>query len=286
MGLITEVKVRVSPLPEKETFHVVFLPDWQAGVDAMRTLAQARVALSMLRLSNVVETMTLMYSGDSAQADALNETLKAQGLGDDKVMLTFGVSTTLDQHAGVLNQALAVIKDIGGVDAGEEMGAHWAKGRFAAPYLRETLWTAGYAVDTMETAVNWDKVNVTVNEMESSIRSALVDAEAGLNEKVHVYTHLSHVYGQGCSVYTTYLFRCAVSYEKTYQYWCRLKAAGAGAIVRQGGTISHQHGVGRDHREYLPAEKGGLGISAIRALCHTFDPEQRMNPGKLLLDEQ
>jgi alkyldihydroxyacetonephosphate synthase len=52
--------------------------------------------------------------------------------------------------------------------------------------------------------------------------------------------------------------------------------------VEQGGTISHQHGVGTDHAPYLAAEKGELGLSAMQALFSHFDPQQIMNPGKLL----
>ena len=67
-------------------------------------------------------------------------------------------------------------------------------------------------------------------------------------------------------------------------YWQKLKHAGASAIVACGGTISHQHGVGYDHRNYLPAEKGEIGIAALRSLCSFFDPDERLNPGKLLPD--
>ena len=63
-----------------------------------------------------------------------------------------------------------------------------------------------------------------------------------------------------------------------------LKAAASEQIVKHGGTISHQHGVGADHAPYLPAEKGALGIAAIQTLCNTFDPQGIMNPGKLLQD--
>ena len=68
--------------------------------------------------------------------------------------------------------------------------------------------------------------------------------------------------------------------------WQKLKHAASEVIVKMGGTISHQHGVGRDHAPYLPAEKGELGMKALKALCRHFDPEKRMNPGKLLLDEE
>jgi alkyldihydroxyacetonephosphate synthase len=110
----------------------------------------------------------------------------------------------------------------------------------------------------------------------------LRDGLSDENEAVHVFTHLSHVYAQGSSVYTTYLFRCAPTYEQTRERWVRLKAAASRAIVEGGGTISHHHGVGTDHAPYLEAEKGVLGLTAISALAKTFDPDGVMNPGKLL----
>ena len=99
--------------------------------------------------------------------------------------------------------------------------------------------------------------------------------------RVHAYTHLSHVYPQGSSVYSTFIFRIAPSYEENLARWQTLKRALSDAIVANGGTISHQHGVGIDHRAYLEAEKGALGIGAMRAIFRSFDPEGRMNPGKL-----
>jgi alkyldihydroxyacetonephosphate synthase len=81
---------------------------------------------------------------------------------------------------------------------------------------------------------------------------------------------------------TTYLFKLADEPEQTLRRWQAMKSAASRAIISLGGTISHQHGVGSDHLPYLSAEKGSLGISAITALCHTFDPKGIMNPGKLV----
>lgn len=279
MGILTEVQVRVTPLPEKESFHVAFLPNWETGVATLRGLAQQKVDLSMLRLSNLMETLTTMYtSGDATATTALNEEMTAAGLDDNKVMLTFGVTGSNDQHSGALQQAQQMITAAGGKMAPDSMGEHWAEGRFGAPYLRETLWQSGYAVDTMETAVNWDKVIDSVNAIEQAIATKAQE----LDGKAHVFTHLSHVYGQGCSIYTTYIFACKDSFASTRDYWLAMKGAGAEATVLQGGTISHQHGVGFDHKQYLSAEKGELGIKTIAQLLQLFDPQQRMNPGKLL----
>ena len=284
MGIITEVVVRVTKLPEKESFQVVFFPSWEVGLQAARELIQQRIALSMVRLSNPLETTSLLYMGsgdDSSGVVALETVLAEKGIGAGKVMMTFGVTGSARHCDMAKEMALDHCTGLGGLADQVGLGDNWAHGRFRAPYLRDPLGSAGYAVDTMETAVDWSTLPQAVENIESAIRNGLADE----GEQVHAYTHLSHVYGQGSSIYTTYLFRLGDSYRQAMERWHKLKAAGANQIVASGGTISHQHGVGRDHRDYLVAEKGELGLAAINSLCQLFDPESQMNPGKLLPDE-
>ncbi len=280
MGILTDVKVRVSALPDKEHFQVVFFPSWESGMTGARQLAQQNVQLSMVRLSNPMETFSLMRLGGGGDVELLENKLLQQGIGEGKVMMTFGVTGSESQCDFAHQLAMQICNDHGGVADGVGLGDNWAHGRFRAPYLRDPLGEAGYAVDTMETAVDWSSVTDTMQKVEKSIAEALADE----GEKVHVYTHLSHVYGQGSSIYTTYLFRFSDSFDTTMERWRKLKTAGAKQTVACGGTISHQHGVGADHRMYLEAEKGRLGIEAIRSLCAVFDPKGQMNPGKLLPD--
>ena len=282
MGILTEVKVRVTPLAQKELFQVVFFPNWEAGLQGAKQLAQQNVQLSMVRLSNPVETFSLLHMSGGENVEQLDKKLQPHGIAEGKVMMTIGVTGNQEQCDFAHQLALKICAEQGGVPDGSGMGDNWAHGRFRAPYLRDPLGEAGYAVDTMETAVDWSMVTETLERVENAIRTALSDED----EQVHVYTHLSHVYGQGSSVYTTYLYRFADSYEGTMQRWRKLKAAGAEQTVACGGTISHQHGVGADHSQYLEAEKGALGIKAIQSLCSMFDPDQRMNPGKLLPNDK
>ena len=285
MGIITEVTVRVTPLPETESFQVMFFPSWEVGLTAARGLIQQRIPLSMVRLSNPIETTSLLYMGageDSSGVVALEAALAEKGIGAGKVMMTFGVTGAPKQCALAHEMAIEQCTSLGGVADQAGLGDNWAHGRFRAPYLRDPLGTAGYAVDTMETAMDWSKVPQAVDKIESAIRNGLSDE----GEQVHAYTHLSHVYGQGSSIYTTYLFRFGDSYQTAMARWEKLKAAGANEIVACGGTISHQHGVGTDHRNYLAAEKGELGLAAINSLCELFDPNGQMNPGKLLPDSK
>jgi alkyldihydroxyacetonephosphate synthase len=284
MGIITEAVVRVTPIPESEEFQVVFFPSWDAGLTVARELVQQRVALSMVRLSNPLETISLLHMGageNTSGVAALEAALAEKGIGPGKVMMTFGATGSAKHCAHAKEMALEICTAHGGAADQSGLGDNWAHGRFRAPYIREPLGTAGYAVDTMETAVDWCNVSEAVDSIEGAIRTGLADE----GEQVHAYTHLSHVYGQGSSIYTTYLYRFD-SYEQALQRWHKLKAAGAEQTVAMGGTISHQHGVGADHRNYLPAEKGELGIAAINSLCELFDPKGQMNPGKLLPDSK
>ena len=219
---------------------------------------------------------------NTAGVAALEASLAEKGMGSGKVMMTFAVTGSQKQCDFNHATALEICASQGAVADQSGLGDNWAHGRFRAPYVRDPLGSAGYAVDTMETAVDWSRVTESMESIEQAIRTGL----AGEGEQVHAYTHLSHVYGQGSSIYTTYVYRFGDSYEQALQRWHKLKAAGAEQIVACGGTISHQHGVGADHRQYLPAEKGALGIAAINNLCELFDPRGQMNPGKLLPDTE
>ncbi len=278
-GVISSVQVRVTKLAAEEKFYAVFLPSWAKALEAIRTLGQARVPLSMLRLSNAIETETqLALAGHPEQIAWLEKYLALRGAKAGKCMLTFGVTGNRAQNALSLKQAKALLKSFGGVFTGTLLGKKWAEGRFRFPYLREGLWQAGYAVDTLETATDWSNVDSLLNKIEASLRQGL--SEEG--ERVHVFTHLSHVYGQGSSIYTTYVFRPGPDYATTHARWQKLKHLASSTVVNSRGTISHQHGVGRDHAPYLAVEKGELGMAALQVLAKHFDPDQRLNPGVLL----
>ena len=279
LGILTKVKVRVTPLPEREAFHLIFFPRWHSAQEAVRDAVQKRIPLSMLRLGSAQETETqLALAGHERTIALLEKVLSWRGAGAHKCMLICGITGTQVQCRTTLKQVLHVFRRRGGIHAGTYGGRKWAESRFLTPYLRNSLWEEGYAVDTLETATDWENVNPMVEAIESALRGVLVDE----GERIHVFTHLSHLYLQGSSIYTSFIFRIATTYEETLRRWEQLKTTTSKAIVHHRGTISHQHGVGVDHAPYLVAEKGTLGIASIKALCKHFDPDGMMNPGKLV----
>jgi alkyldihydroxyacetonephosphate synthase len=279
IGIVTEATMRVTPLPEQEGFYAVFFPNWDKAAAAIRQLVQAKLPLSMLRLSNALETETMLaLAGHAGQIRWLERYLGWRGCGVGKCMLMIGISHLVPTVRATLATALSLVRAHDGVSTGRILGEKWKAGRFKNVYLRNMAWQHGYAIDTCETAVDWPRVNSTMQAVEQAGR----DAFAAFGEKVHAYTHLSHLYAQGASVYSTFIFRLSGNFEEDLARWQKLKAAMCNAIVASGGTISHQHGVGVDHAPYLVAEKGELGMAALNHMMRHFDPDQRMNPGKLL----
>ena len=283
LGVLTEASVRVTRAPAAERFVGVFFPDWASGLAAVRQLGQARLGLSMLRLANASETFTTLQMAGHASAIAwLERYLSLRGAGDGKCLLFAGFTGASAGAVRAMQRAAAAIwREHGGVSTGTVLGAKWAQRRFANVYLRNALWDAGYAVDTMETACDWPRVDAMVQAMEGAGRAAL--AQHG--ERTHCYTHLSHVYAQGSSVYSTFVYRIGADYDAALARWQSLKAAVGDAIVAHGGTITHQHGVGKDHARWLAAEKGVTGMSAIAAMVREFDPHGVMARGNLLGDD-
>ena len=277
LGVITRATVRVLPLPEHEAFHGVLFKDWHGALEAVRGMAQTDLDFSMLRLSDPVETQHT-FAMDRGRALRLAlAALDRAGFGHRSCLMIMGASGSRLKARLVISHAYALARRFSGMPLGRAPGQAWQKQRFRAPYLRNSLWDAGYAVDTMETAVCWSALPAAC----AAIRSAAEEALLEFDERVVCLIHLSHFYRDGASIYATCLFRRTADPDELLGRWQALKQAVSQAIVQSGGTISHQHGVGTDHRPFLAHEKSELGLSLLRASFAAADPDQLMNPGKL-----
>jgi alkyldihydroxyacetonephosphate synthase len=278
LGILTEAVLRAAPHPEVDRMEAWALPAWPDAVEGVRQLVQARPGLSMVRLSTLTETRTLLAFADKpAQTRALSAYVRARRKPADWVLVLTGVSGRKRTAKAAAGEAKAILGAHGGVKL-PALAAAWARTRFRSPYLRNALWSAGYASDTLETATDWAHVPGLLARIEAALQRAL----APWNERVHVFTHLSHLYPSGSSLYVTYIFRLAVDPDETMARWRALKSAASQTIAADGATISHHHGVGTDHAPYLAGEKGPLGMAALEGIVRTFDPDGVMNPGVLL----
>ena len=281
LGIISSAAVRIQPLPEVESFQAAFFHDWQSGSDAVREIAQAGISVSMLRLSNSLETeTTLALSGKDDLVRWADRALNWIRYDQDRCLLIYGLTGDRKTVRFASRQAAQVIRSHAGLPTGSTIGKMWRKSRFLSPYLRNSLWEAGFALDTLETALPWSKVHSCALDVLNSLKYGL----QSLEEHVLVFAHLSHVYRDGASLYVTYLYRRSSDPDQTLHRWQLLKSAASQVIISHQGTISHQHGVGLDHRDYLVEEKGVIGIQMLKAIDQYMDPTGTLNPGKLFPD--
>ena len=129
--------------------------------------------------------------------------------------------------------------------------------------------------ETLETATSWTKLP----ELHRTVGEALRATLGGRGTPPLVMCHVSHLYPSGASLYFTFLAR---QEDDALAQWRAAKTAASEAIVAAGATITHHHAIGADHRQWMKAEVGELGIELLRAAKARLDPAGIMNPGKLL----
>ncbi len=261
LGVITSVTVRVRPVPESRVYEGWRWSSFDAGAHAMRTLAQSQLLPTVLRLSDESETALNLADPDSVGGASSGGCLMIVGYE--------GTAATVDARRTAVSALLAAL---GGESAGEEPGRAWVAGRFHAPYLRDSMLDAGVLVETLETAAFWSRLRPVYDAVSAALR-------ASLGESVLVLCHVSHVYETGASLYFTV---AAAEGDDGLARWRSAKSAATDAIVAAGATITHHHAVGTDHRPWLEAEIGPVGVSVLRAVKAAVDPQGILNPGVLV----
>ncbi|MFC7911359.1 FAD-binding oxidoreductase [Streptomyces nigra] len=265
-GVITSVTVRIRPVPQTRVYEGWRFASFEEGATALRRLAQDGPRPTVLRLSDETETLVGL-----AQPDAIGGGLPT----DAGCLAITGYEGTAEDTAHRREQAAAVLRACGGTPLGEEPGRRWAHGRYSAPYLRDSLLDAGAFAETLETATFWSGIP----GLYAAVRDALTGTLTEAGTPPLVMCHISHVYENGASLYFTVV---SAQGEDPLKHWERAKRAANDAIIEAGGTITHHHGVGTDHRDWYVREAGALGVEALRAVKRRLDPSGLLNPGVLL----
>lgn len=270
LGVITEVALRVRPVPEVRRYEGYAIEGWDAGAEAMRALAQNHALADITRLSDVDETGVSLALNGGLKTLALKRYLAARGV-KHPCFLIVGWEGTARDVALRRRETARLLRAAGAVRVGRALGESWRHGRFSGPRQRDALMDQGVCVETLETATYWSDLD----ELRDNVRAALT---ASLGRAI-VMCHISHAYETGASLYFTVL--TARDQADPVAQWQRAKAAACEAIAGLG-TISHHHAVGVDHAPYLAAEIGKIGVEVLRAAKSAVDPTGILNPGKLV----
>jgi alkyldihydroxyacetonephosphate synthase len=262
LGIVTEAWVRIRPRPEHRAGATLRFGSFGDGVEAARALAQSGLHPANARLI------------DAAEAGVT-------GAGDGEHALLL-VAFESDDHAvdPWLERALAICRAAGGeVSELREAGGSastWRETFLRAPYLRDTLIALGVISDTFETAITWERFPAFHEKVMARTREAVARA-CGAGTVTCRFTHL---YPDGPAPYYTVLAPARRGEE--LDQWDEIKRAASEAVIAAGGTISHHHAVGRDHRPWYDRQRPDPFAAALRGAKAALDPGGQLNPGVLL----
>jgi alkyldihydroxyacetonephosphate synthase len=275
LGVIAEAWMRVRPRPQFKSSCGVEFDDFMAAAGAVRGISQSGLYPSNCRL-----------------LDALEAGTTGAGSGE-KSLLVLGFESAHHPVDASMDLALAIAREHGGLPGevrgsggeGEGSGAvgAWRSAFLLAPYLRDTFVACGVLSETFETAITWDRFEDFHATAMGAVRAKVAevcDAPAEGPGSPRVSCRFTHVYPDGPAPYFT-VMAPAVRGGEVGQ-WDEVKAAAAEAVIEGGGTITHHHAVGRDHRPWYDRQRPAPFAAALRAAKAELDPAATLNPGVLI----
>ena len=261
LGVITEAWVRVQDRPVHKASAGVTYADFMAGAEAVRALSQSGLYPANCRLLDPREA-------------------EITGASTDGALLVLGFESADHPVEAWMTRALELAADHGGTvarrsDGKDSVGA-WRDTFLRAPYLRDTFVACGVISDTFETAITWDRFP----QFHASVMEAAERAVRDVCGDGRVMCRFTHVYPDGPAPYYTVLAPARRGSELAQ--WDQIKAAAAEAVIAGGGTITHHHAVGRDHRPWYDRQRPDRFADALRAAKASLDPGAILNPGVLV----
>jgi alkyldihydroxyacetonephosphate synthase len=271
LGIITEAWMRLQDRPTFRASAAVTFTDFLAGAKAVRAIGQAGLYPSNCRL---------LDPGEALVAGA--------GSGSEAILLLAFESADHAPEAW-MSRALACVRDHGGtvppgagVTRRESEGARegaagaWRQSFLGAPYLRDALVGMGMISETFETAITWDRFE----SFHAAVMGATIDAVQRVCGAGSVTVRFTHAYPDGPAPYYSVIAPSRAGSQ--LEQWAEIKQAASDALIAQGGTITHHHAVGRDHRPWYDRQRPAGFAAALGAAKRALDPAGILNPGVLI----
>jgi alkyldihydroxyacetonephosphate synthase len=257
LGIITEVTLKVVPLPEERRMQAFALPRFADGLEGMRKFMRVGWRPAVVRLNDAFEA----HRGFG------------QWLAPDEVILLL-LSEGPRGYASTEMAALAeIVEARGGRSLGPEPVEKWLAHRNDVGHYEQFI-RAGLIVDTIEVAASWS----AIGRIHTLVCEQVPQQVAQLR---HISGHSSHSYPQGTNLYFSFAAEPAVDASAAEAVYRQIWTAVMDITLREGGTISHHHGIGRMRTPWVAADLGSAH-RLLEAIEHALDPCGIMNPGVLV----
>ncbi len=289
LGVIVDAWVRVRERPTEKVSCGVAYDDFMAGAEAVREISQSGLNPSNCRLLDAVESDTTS-AGPPGKALLVLGFESAHHPVDEPMSLALDICRNHGGDPGEMKRSgaeppgpAARRESPAPSEPGDDPVNAWRHAFLHAPYLRDSLVACGILSDTFETAITWDRFPDFHADLMETAGRAVAEASGGVAEgrgSPRISCRFTHVYPDGPAPYYTVLAPARRGDEVAQ--WDAIKAAVSETVVDAGGTITHHHAVGRDHRPWYDRQRPDPFADALRAAKRELDPKAVLNPGVLI----
>jgi alkyldihydroxyacetonephosphate synthase len=281
LGVIAEAWVRVRPRPEFRASCGVEFDDFLAAAGAVRAISQSGLNPANCRLLDALEAATTGAGTGEKNLLILGFESPHHPV-EDPMRIAVEIAVEHGGEAGRVRSSAGAGSGGGAGAGGDAVGA-WRNAFLMAPYLRDTFVACGVLSDTFESSITWDRFedfHAVAMEAARAKVAEVSDAPAEGPGSPRVSCRFTHVYPDGPAPYFTVMAPAVRGGE--VEQWDEIKAAAAEAVIEAGGTITHHHAVGRDHRPWYDRQRPAPFAAALRAAKAELDPHGTLNPGVLI----
>jgi alkyldihydroxyacetonephosphate synthase len=288
LGVVTEVTLRIQPLPEYITYGSVVFPNFESGVECLREIAKLRCAPASIRLMDNEQFkfgQTLKpQSGSFFQSlvDGIKTVYVTRFKGFDPNTLCVATLLFQGTRESVENQeklVYAIAKKHGGLSAGAENGRRGYMLTFVIAYLRDLGFDYSFIAESFETCVPWDRVATLCRNTKAAIYKKCKDV--GIQYKPLVTCRVTQTYDTGACVYFYFGFNYHGLPDPLALYQ-EIEDGARDEVLANGGSLSHHHGVGKLRKKWLPATVSAVGIEVMRGIKKSLDPNNTFGSGNLI----
>ncbi|XP_071497512.1 alkyldihydroxyacetonephosphate synthase, peroxisomal-like [Diadema antillarum] len=278
LGVVTEVTLRVRPLPPCKKYGSVVFPNFEQGVSFVREVARQRCAPASIRLMDNVQFrfgMSLKPPSESiwsSLVDSLKRVYvtKLKGFNPEvMVVTTLLFEGTKEEVAAQEKRVYAIAANFGGLASGEDNGQRGYMMTYAIAYIRDFAMDHYIIAESFETTVPWDRVlDVCRNVRERIIKEC---AAVGVAYEPIVMSRVTQTYDAGACIYFyfAYMYKGLPNPLDIYEH---VENAARNEIIANGGSLSHHHGIGKLRKPWMKKTVSDVGIQALKAVKEKIDP--------------
>lgn len=266
-GILTSVTMKIFKYhPEDRQRFCYIFKSWKEGQDAMREVMQGEFGYpSAFRFSDEEETSFMLHLY-SVEDNVVGKMLSTFGYKPMERCLMLGFNDGDKGLQKLINRRMhKICKKHGAMQLPALIAKAWEGGRFNDPYMRDNLQDFGVIIDTLELAIDWDRMQTVYENVRAFCKT---------RPNTTVTTHISHCYPQGANLYFIFMMKTD-SIEEFEVYHAGI----LDAIQKSGACMSHHHGIGKLFAPWLGGQLGENQMKILKVLKDYFDPNGILNPG-------